>query len=119
MKKFVMLTALLLVIPFYATGVNEKEQEQQISISFAIDTRGNGYSIPSGIKFIMGYHMVLWYYEDGYTKSFIPDFEIYGKQFGIGILLLGIWKSPTIFQQPGEVTGVGIGIIVIFSNYSY
>ena len=120
MKKFVPLVALLFILPSYATGWNDgARQEQQISISFAIDTKGSGYSIPAGITFIMGRHIVLWYYEDGYTKSFIPDFEVNGKQVGVGVLLLGIWKAPTMFQQPGEITGVGVGIVVIFANYSY
>ena len=117
MKKLlvVLITAIFFIPSSYCIEKEEK-QEQEYAISFAFDTNGTGYSIPTGINFIMGRHIVLWYYEEGHTKSFVPSFEINGSQFGVGILLFGIWKAPSLWKQPGNITGVGIGIVIIFKR---
>ena len=114
-KLLIILIASIFFIP-HGYCIEKKDQEQQYAISFAFDTNGTGYSIPTGINFIMGRQMVLWYYENGYTTSFAPSFEINGSQFGVGILLFGIWKSPSLLKQPGYITGLGIGIVIIFKR---
>ncbi|HEC82474.1 MAG TPA: hypothetical protein ENI53_01130 [Thermoplasmatales archaeon] len=117
-KVFAFLIVLLLFTPF----INGKEERKETSsnFSFIFSTNGTGYSIPAGLKIIFSRNFVLWYYENGSTVSYAPSFEIEGKQFGIGIIFFGVWKSPGIFQQPGYITGMGIGLVFIFqSNESY
>lgn len=113
-KVFAFLIVLLLFTPF----INGKEERKETNsnFSFIFSTDGTGYSIPAGLKIIFSKNFVLWYYENGSTVSYVPSFEIKGKQFGIGIIFFGVWKSPGIFQQPGYITGMGIGFVFIFQN---
>ena len=116
MKKIIaFMIIFMLFIPFIH-GEGERK-ETNSNFSFIFDTEGTGYSIPSGLKIIFSRNFVLWYYENGSTVSYAPSFEIKGKQFGIGIILFGVWKSPGIFQQPGQITGMGIGFVFIFQNF--
>lgn len=94
------------------------EQKQEVKISFIFSTEGYGYSIPASTKIIVYRHIVIWYYENGTTKSFVPEFEVKGKQFGIGIIFFGLWKAPSILKQPGNITAMGFGIVFIFYNFS-
>ncbi len=114
MRKLFVLFIAILFIPCVYSGEEKYEGSSDVNISFIFDTNGTGYSLPAGINFIIKRHMVLWYYEDGHTRSFVPSFEINGSQFGIGIIFFGIWKAPGIFQQPGYITGMGLGIVFIF-----
>lgn len=111
---FAFMVVFLLFTPF----INGKEErnETNSNFSFIFSTDGTGYSIPAGLTIIFSRNFVLWYYENGSTISYAPSFEINGKQFGIGIIFFGVWKSPSIFQQPGYITGMGIGFVFIFQN---
>ena len=116
--KLVYLIPLLLLLPSFTAEKENALQEQEVKISFIFSTEGYGYSLPTGTNIIVSRHFIMWYYENGTTKSFIPEFEIHGKQFGIGIIFFGLWKSPSLLKQPGNVTGMGFGLVILFYNFS-
>lgn len=119
MIKLVYLIPLLLLLPsFPAEQENALQEQQEAKISFIFSTEGYGYSLPAGTNIIISRHFAIWYYENGTTKSFIPEFEIHGKQFGIGIIFFGLWKAPSLLKQPGNVTGMGFGFVIVFYNFS-
>lgn len=115
---FAFLIAFIMIIPFTpAENKNEiNYTANEIKITFIFSTDGYGYSLPAGSNLIISRHFVLWYYENGTTVSYIPEFEVKGKQFGIGMLIFGLWKAPSILKQPGNITGMGFGIVIIFQN---
>ncbi len=112
---FALVIALLFIAPFNALSVDEKDSGKETNnFSFAVDSSGYGYSFPPGLVFIVGPQIITWSYENGTTKSFSPPFYVNGSQFGIAIALFGVWKSPNLLNQPGNVSGMVVGIILVF-----
>ncbi len=97
---------LLLAIPLVSSA-----ESPENNTSFAIDTSGYGYSFPPGLVFIIGPQIVTWSYEDGVTKSIIPPFYINGSQRGVAIAFFGVWSAPGLLAQPGNISGMLVGII--------
>ena len=112
---FALATSLLFLIPFSVLSVDENWREKEANnISFAVDSSGFGYSFPPGLVFIFGPQIITWSYENGSTKSLSPPFYVNGSQFGIAIAIFGVWKSPSLLNQPGNVSGMVVGIVLVF-----
>jgi len=83
------------------------------NVSFAIDTSGYGYGFPPGLVFAIGPQIITWSYEDGVTRSITPPFYVNGSQQGIAIAFFGVWSAPRLLSQPGNITGMIVGIVFI------
>ena len=118
MKKALSLFMVLaLFAPLTFTHAEPPEQpEQTVTISFVVEVDGSGYSIPAKTNFILGKKVVLWYCDDATTHSYVPETYVNGSQMGVGIMLVGVWKAPVLLMQPGDISGMGLGIFFIFPN---
>lgn len=118
MKKVLSLFMVLTFLaPLTFTHAEPPEQPQQnVTISFVVDVDGSGYSLPARTNFILGKKVVLWYCDDATTHSYVPETYVNGSQIGVGIMLVGAWRAPSLFMQPGDISGMGLGIFFIFPN---
>jgi len=111
-KIFSIAIASLLLMPFISVASNESSN----NTSFAIDTSGYGYSFPPGLVFVIGPQIITWSYEDGVTRSITPSFYVNGSQMGVAIAFFGVWRAPGLLNQPGNITGMLVGIVFIMQK---
>jgi len=122
MKKIIALFIAILFIPVLVPSEGRAAEggNNTTFLLFAtVKTEGHGYGYPFGTQFYIFSHggWVVWYYDNGTTtiRYILQPTEIKGGQLGIAYVMFGIWKSPHMFSQPGNITAnmlILFGVIV-------
>ena len=121
MKKIIAAVIAIAFISIPSFGEEETQQMSNTSIMFfsAVETHGNGFGYPTGTTFYVPLHggWVMWFYTNGTTTTryLLNPYTFEGKQIGIAYVMLGIWKAPRLFSQPGNISGnmlVFLGILI-------
>ena len=121
MKKLVPLVAcLFLIMPFASASYsNPTPTSSNITpvIFSVVKIEANGFAYPTGTSFYLPLHggWAVWYCKSGTTTTryFTNPHEIKGEQLGIAYVMVGIWKAPRIFSQPGNITATMLVLAAI------
>ena len=118
MKKLAVIFIAILFLPIFipVNNVNSNGESETTFLFFStVKTDGNGFAYPFKTHFIMfsSARWVLWYYEDGKTtiRYLTQPTTLEGKQFGLAYVIFGIWKSPRLISQPGNISA---NMLVLF-----
>jgi len=116
MKKIIAIMIVMAFIGLPAFSEEPKPVSNTSIILFsAVESNGFGFSYPAGNNFYIPLHggWITWFYINGTTTTryILQPTEISGKQLGIAYIVFGVWKSPKIFSQPGNISG---NMLVLF-----
>lgn len=96
----------------------EEGDEIVIKFAAAFITYGTGFAIPTGMKFSFFTILpILWLYtaENASTTIYTISgtFVYNGTHAGIAVIYpIGLWVAPRLFQQPDNIFGMGIAMII-------
>lgn len=98
-------------------GIDDESVGIIIKFMAGMVTQGYGYGFPTMLTFsFFSILPVVWYYIDGTTEFYsLVGKETYrGSYVGAAIIYpLGIWISPRLLQQPGNIFGMGIVAVAV------
>ncbi len=98
-------------------GLQDNDEGFIIKFIAGMITQGNGYAYPTTFRFsFFSLLPVIWYYTDGSTEFYtFMGKEVYGgSQIGAALIYpIGMWIAPRLFQQPGNIFGIGIVAIAV------
>lgn len=97
-------------------GIDEGE-EIVIKFAAAFITYGTGFAIPTGMQFSFFTILpILWLYTENASTTIytISGTFLYNRTHaGIAVIYpIGLWVAPRLFQQPDNIFGMGIAMII-------